>query len=117
MATCELAVTLSPQQVQQLHAGAAVVQLWCLKLGDSVPYRVHWPYTNQQLQVNDARAIPTMAKRLQVGELQPHQVRWLAGNVIDLVGESSACWYMWHAGCAHRVRIACVGFEHAQPFM
>lgn len=78
MATCDLAVTLSAQQVQQLQARTAAVQLWCFKLGDTVPYRVHWPYTNQQLLVNDARAAPVMAKRLKVGELQPHQVRLLA---------------------------------------
>jgi hypothetical protein len=85
-------VTLSAQQVQQLQAGTAVVQLWCFKLGDPVPCRVHWPYTNQQLQVNGARANPTMAKRLKVGELQPHQVRWLAGIATVHVGCSRASW-------------------------
>jgi hypothetical protein len=58
------------------------VQLWCFKLGDEVPCRVHWPYTNQQLLVNETVVRPTMAKRLKLGQLEKHQVGFLCHVLI-----------------------------------
>jgi hypothetical protein len=67
--------------MQQLSVGGAALQLWCQKMDDPVPHRVHWPYANQQLLVNDVPVYPNMAKRLTRGSsnLQPHQVSQGAG--------------------------------------
>lgn len=78
-AQCQLSFLMEPQQLQQLQYGVAILQLSCFKLGDSVPYRVHWPFVKQQVQVNGSLVIFNqnhMAKRLKQGsaELQPHQV-------------------------------------------
>jgi hypothetical protein len=81
MVSCTLTAVVRQQDMQQLSVGGAALQLWCQRMDDPVPHRVHWPYANQQLLVNDVPVYPTMAKRLTRGSsnLQPHQVSQGAG--------------------------------------
>jgi len=72
---CRLDIAFSSRHTELLLKKEAVLQLWCFKLQDTVPFRVHWPSDERQLLVNQSLAFPPVAKRLEpTKQLQAHQV-------------------------------------------